>query len=445
LQEAGPILDENQEQLFSVSYILDILKRRALYFVIPFITILAIGSVVTFAWPARYLAQGKILISSQEIPTELVRPTVSTLANERIQYIQQRIMTRDNVIALARKFNLSMGWQGRLSGSEIVDFVRTRTQIKPLEGTLGDRKQAIAFSVGFEYERPDIAARVANELVTMILGEDVRTRTNFAAETSKFLDSEVKRLENQLSAINDEISNRQKQATGGLFDPADDSRNLAALKAQLAVKSANYSSSHPDIRALKRQIEALEKSSGPTQKAPISDEPVAKDVVAGNQNPLGIDTLLTQRAGLRSELNTATQKLAAARLGENLERGQHSERLEVIEQPTVPTKPTSPNRPKIFVFVLAFALMAGGGLMVGTEMLNPAIRRSTDLFAFVDPQLLVSIPYIQTNAEVQQKKSRRMYGAAALISITLVSLVAIFFVLPPFDILFDKIMRLILR
>src|SRR4029077_13118707 len=135
-QDAGPIHEQNQESAFSISYIFDILKRRALYFVIPFLTILTIGSLVTIGWPARYLSQGKILISSQEIPTELVRPTVSTLSTERIQYIQQRIMTRGKLLALAKKFNLSMGWQGLVSGSEIVDFIRDRTVIKPSEVTL---------------------------------------------------------------------------------------------------------------------------------------------------------------------------------------------------------------------------------------------------------------------------------------------------------------------
>jgi uncharacterized protein involved in exopolysaccharide biosynthesis len=337
----------------------------------------------------------------------------------------------------------------------MTDFIRERTKIKPLEGTLGgERKQAIAFSVGFEYERPDVATRVANELVTMILNEDVRTRTNFASETTKFLESDVKRLEIQLSAINDEINNRQKTAAGGVFDPADDGRNLAALKAQLAIKSANFSDSHPDVRSLKKQIQALENASSTAQKATMPAEPAGKtppaepagkDVVAGNPNPLGIDTLLTQRAGLRQELNTATGKLAAARLGESLERGQHSERLEVIEQATLPTKPTSPNRPKIFVIVVALALMAGGGLMVGTELLNPAIRQSADLLAFVDGQLIVAIPNIQTNADVRWKKTRRNYVLVALIAFTLVGLVTIFFILPPIDLLFDKIMRIILR
>ena len=445
-QDAGPIHEQNQDQTFSISYIFDILKRRALYFIIPFLTILTIGSLVTIGWPAKYLSEGKILISSQEIPTDLVRPTVSTLANERIQYIQQRIMTRDNVVALAKKFNLSMGWQGRVSGSEITDFIRERTKIKPLEGTLGgERKQAIAFSVGFEYERPDVATRVANELVTMILNEDVRTRTNFASETTKFLETDVKRLEIQLSAINDEINNRQKMATGGLFDPADDGRNLAALKAQLAVKSANFSDSHPDVRSLKRQIQALESASSPAQKATPPAEPAAERCRCRKSEPVGNRHPSHATGRPAKELNTATGKLAAARLGESLERGQHSERLEVIEQATLPTKPTSPNRPKIFAIVVALALMAGGGLMVGTEMLNPAIRQSADLLAFVDGQLLVSIPYIQTNADVRRKKNRRMYILATLIAFTLVGLITIFFILPPLDLVFDKIMRIILR
>ena len=320
-QELSP--DQNQDQAISLPYLFDILKRRALYFAIPFLLVLAIGTVVTVAWPAKYLSEGKILISSQEIPTELVRPTVSTVANERIQYIQQRIMTRDNLLAIAKKFNVSMGWQSFISGTEIVDFIRNRIKIQPLELTLqGEQRRAIAFTIGFEYEQPQIATRVANELVTMVLNEDVRTRTAFAAETTKFLDQEVTRLENQLGSLNKEIAERVKLGAVGSTDDLskDDAMKLAALKAELVVKSAIYSDTHPDIRALKRQIEALEKA--PDSKK-IGSEPnklpaaADADVIAGNSKPVGLDTLLTQRISTREELTAATQKLAAARLGES--------------------------------------------------------------------------------------------------------------------------------
>ena len=160
---------------------------------------------------------------------------------------------------------------------------------------------------------------------------------------------------------------------------------------------------------------------------------------------MGIVTLLTQRVGIRQELTNTNAKLAAARLGETLERGQHSERLEVIEQPTLPKKPTSPNRPKIFAFVFAFALMAGGGLLVGAEMLNPAIRRSTDLLSLVESHLIVSIPHISTRDEVLHKKSRRTHWVIAFAAIFVAALAAVFFILPPPDTWLDKAMTILLR
>ena len=115
-------------KLFTPAYIFALIKRRALYFLIPFILVFAIGAVVALAWPAKYLAEGKILVQSQEIPADLVRPTVVSLANERIQVIEQRIMTRDNLLAIAKKFQISKNsWQSLISGTEIVDFVKERS------------------------------------------------------------------------------------------------------------------------------------------------------------------------------------------------------------------------------------------------------------------------------------------------------------------------------
>src|SRR5665213_2013385 len=172
------LADDDQGQFLTPSYVFDLVKRRWLRFAIPFLLLSITGGGVALLWPATYLAVGKILVESPQIPSDLVRPTVAILANERVQIIEQRIMTRDNLLAIARKFNLTTDWQGRLSGTELVDFIREHTEIKPLElkvansGRAGN--QAIAFTVGFEHEQPLIATRVANELMTMILDEDVR-------------------------------------------------------------------------------------------------------------------------------------------------------------------------------------------------------------------------------------------------------------------------------
>lgn len=421
-------LEGGSEQGLRLDYFYDVLKRRALYFAIPFILILTVGSFVTVVWPARYLAQGTILVQSQEIPSDLVRPTIAALANDRIKIIEQRVMTRDNLLAIAKKYQLTSGWLERLSGTEIVDFIRKRTIIKPSEQKLETRKkEAIAFSIGFEYERPDIATKVANEFVTMLLGEDVRSRTEFAAQTTRFLAQEVTRLEGRLSAIDGQIA-AIKKARGTDPADADAQKMLSALKTELSIKSATFSSSHPEIMALKRKIAAMEKSTLDT----------------GEQNGgANLDTLETQKVTVVEELNKATQKLSAARLGENLEKGQHSERLEVIEQPTTPQKPVSPNRPKIFVAVFALAVMAGGAMVFAAEMLNQSIRRSADLFSLIDRQMVVAVPYIATHAEAKRRtrKTRGTYGLIA--AAVLAGIVLLFFFLPPIDLLFDKVIALL--
>lgn len=475
--------DEDLGQALSPSHILEIAKRRALYFLIPFVLIAAVGSLLAAVWPAKYLSAGRILVLSPEIPSDLVRPTVVSRASERVEVLEQRILTRDNLLGLATKFHLSTSWRGLLSGTEIVDFIRQRTRIQPLAvGVRGSRTdQAIAYTVGFEYEQPRVAMAVANELLTMMLKEDARTRTSHASETTNFIERDVQRLEAQLTLLDSQIAElkqkqqqqqQQQQESSGYTDTGklSDAKELAILRAQLLIKSATYSDSHPDIKALKRKIETLEKSqfstaaandaatdtanaatadpetktaTGATTTTPAAEasKSTRAENIATRENAsgLGLDTLETKRAGLRKQFEAATQKLAAARLGESLERGQHSERLEVIEQPTLPQKPISPNRPKLFAAVIALALMAGGALAMAAEIFDHSVHRSSDLFSIVDSHLVVSIPYISTRREERRKKRRIIVLVAGILIAIAVAGIAIVFILPPIDLLFDKL------
>jgi uncharacterized protein involved in exopolysaccharide biosynthesis len=195
-QDQAPY-DQPTGQSLTPEYFYDVIKRRLLYFVIPFALVFAIGAAVTALLPATYVSEGKMLIESQEIPSNLVQPTVSTVADERVALLKQRIMVRDKLLAIANKYQLAalarqdlfLGrWLPQMSATDIVDMVRERTQIAPLKNELQPgQRQFIAFTVSFEHERPQIAMQVANELVTIILDEDVRARTSSALETTRFL------------------------------------------------------------------------------------------------------------------------------------------------------------------------------------------------------------------------------------------------------------------
>ena len=66
--------EADQSHFLQPSFYWQLIKRRALYFVIPFILVLLVGLAVAVLLPATYVSEGKILVQSQQIPTELVRP-----------------------------------------------------------------------------------------------------------------------------------------------------------------------------------------------------------------------------------------------------------------------------------------------------------------------------------------------------------------------------------
>jgi capsule polysaccharide export protein KpsE/RkpR len=284
----------------------------------------------------------------------------------------------------------------------------------------------IVFSVGFEYSDPATAARVANELMTRILSEDLRDRRSRATDTTKFLAREVQRLEADNAALDTRIAqlrlSQNKPASAGTDQPAT---VLGQLKSELVQKSALYSDRHPFIQSLKRQIEAMEKAVIP----PVNAESGAS---------ASLEALVAQQEALQTNLDAASTKLAAARLGENLEKDQQSEKLEIIEQPTIPQQPIKPNRPKVAALAVLLAFMAGAGLAFVVEISDKGIRRSSDIFSIVDSQLIVSIPYIVTAAEVRRRKRRIIVFILGSVLLLIGVLTGAYLFLPPLDLMIAK-------
>jgi uncharacterized protein involved in exopolysaccharide biosynthesis len=426
------LLSDAEDQGLDPSHYYEILKKRILYVLVPFIVVFAVGAAVAMLWPPTYLSEGKILVESQQIPVDLVRPTVTATGKERIQVIQQRVMTRDNLLAIVDKYQMFADRRDRLSRTELLDLMRQSSKVEPIEfDQARGKNETIAITVGFMHQRPDIAAKVANELLTLFLNEDARNRTNRAMETTKFLAREAQRLEGELGSVEAKISElkRQRRSNPMLEPVAGQLPQLAMLKAEFAQKSAVYSKTHPELKRLKVQIEALEKMNLPAA-TPASTPAAGPTVQVDNDS---LDALLTQRTSIQKNLESAAQKLSAARLGENLERDQFSERLEILEQAIVPQKPIKPNRPKILGLVLLGALMAGIGGVFAVETFDRTIRGSRDLLGIADAHLVVAIPYISTRAELLRKKSRIILAVGILVPLLLGGLLAVHFLMRPLD------------
>lgn len=429
------IFEPDRSHLLRIGYYFDLVRRRWPCFVIPFMAIALAGATIVYLWPPTYLSQGKILVQSQQIASELVRPTVTNAAQERVQVIEQRTTTRDNLLAIMDKFQLFPEERKWMSATQVVDLMKKSTKIALVLQPLSFAKlyspnpnPTIVFTVGFEHSDPQIATQVANELVSGILSEDLRDRTSRASDTTKFLAREVQKLQAESAAIDAKIEQAKVvQARPPANSPDQPAVQLAQLKSELAQKSALYSDRHPAMQALKRQVAAME------QAAALHVSQAGAEGV-----PMGLDVLEAQQAAVEKSLEAASAKLAAARQGEALEREQQSEKLEVIEQPTLPQEPIRPDRRKIAVLSFLLALIAGGSLAFLIEVTDVSIRRSSEVLGLIDSVLVVSIPYITTNAELRGRKVRSWLIVFGLIAVTVLAIVVAYPFLPPLDLIIAK-------
>ena len=428
---------EQSSQSFDPARLIAIFRKRIFYFAIPFVVLLIAGVLITAIQRPIYLSEGRVLVKSPEIPTNLVEPTVIAGATERIQIIQQHLMSRDSLMPIVTKFNLFPLQRQWMSGTQLLDLMRERSEISLVDlnslisGKDGNsvsaltqsKSAAVAFNVGFEYENPDLAAKVANEFLTSILSEDVRGRTEHASETTEFLSQEAKRIQVKLDAVNKQIFDVKRQLLQSKTQQDDQSppdalklqtAQLTDLKAQLIQQSSVHSEEYPAVKSLRKRIAALEQQIAATPKVAQPAAPtVDKD----------IDALLDQQKSLDKDLDDANQKYQAARLGESMERDQKSEHLQVIEQPATPQKPVRPNRRKLLALSLGLALAGGLGAVVLAEMLDKTIRGKRDLATILDGSLLVTIPYITTYGEISRRRRNiiLLWSALALLLVAGIS------------------------
>ena len=195
---------------------LSIAWRRKFHILIPFTLVLLVTIATVLLLPSVYRSSGTILIESQQIPEELIQSTVTTFADERIQIIQQRIMTSQQLLGVINKFDLYKDTIRTTARSEILADMRKRISNERVSADLGSKKKnknsaLIAFKVSFDHSSPGIAQRVANELVTLFLDENIRSRTLRAEETSDFLKTESERLGTQIAEMEVRIANYKEE------------------------------------------------------------------------------------------------------------------------------------------------------------------------------------------------------------------------------------------
>jgi polysaccharide chain length determinant protein (PEP-CTERM system associated) len=296
-----------------LQYYLSIFLKRLPYFVAIAALVTAIGVAFVYVQPAVFQATAKILVESPQIPTELARSTVPTNPVEQFQIIQEDVLSRENLVALAQRFGLYNDRKG-VSPAEIADDMRARTiveQIKFDEDSGGS--PTMAFGISFKAAQATVAAEVANEIVSMILQKDVELRTGRATDTLQFFTREVDRLNGELKQVEGNILQFKNENADALPDSLAFRRNQQSTEQERLLLLAQEETS---LR--KRQLDL--KSTGRSSDGPVTPEQKTLDdlqqslvqqLATFSESSPGIKALRARIAALQAQTRAGAAQLNA--------------------------------------------------------------------------------------------------------------------------------------
>lgn len=503
-----------------------ILRRRAFLMALTFLSVLSAALTIAVALKPVFTSTGTILVESQTVSPDLIQASPGGFVDEQIEVIRQRVLTRENLLKIIEKYRLHRDDEGSLTVSEKVEMMRAKVSLEPLRASSKGKKNAvtIAFQLSFEGGSPEVAHGVANDLVTLFLNENVRTRSERAGEATDFLTHEAERIKKELDSYESQIAEYKQrhgdalpqhlEATMTLLsragtelqqvdrdrrlaadelkvleadldatnaealsrEPATniDSANVDALKAEYTRLSAVYKESHPDLKALKRRIAALEPTTGGQGAAMTANAPASKaqqrigskiNVVRLRINDLdeqqrnlrariqayerqitqtpqverALSTLMRDYDNAQKKYSEIRAKQMTAQVSENLVQENKAERFTLIEPPTRPDKPSKPDRIKIILLGILAAVVTTLGLVFVLESVNQRIRGANALTAALRHRPLVVIPYITTRDQLAARRRRIRYAIIVGVIVSGLAVGAIHKFYMPLDILFFKV------
>jgi succinoglycan biosynthesis transport protein ExoP len=308
-----------------------ILMSRKQYFLGTALAIVVVAAVVALALPPIYESTATILIEEQQIPPDFVRSTVTGFADQRIQSLNQQILSRTRLLEIIRQFNLYPEMREKYTQEEIIEKMRDDIKVELISAEMTDQKKrgrkaqsegvTIAFTIAYRGRNPDVVQRVTSNLSSLYLQENLKIREQQAKSTTQFLETELKeiqeriktlgqkitefkskhegilpelqqfnlsqaeRLEKEIDQLNVQIraaEERKIYLEGQLATVKPDSplisstgervmdpySRLKALEVVLCDLQSRYADSHPDIQKVKREMAELQKVVGRTPGSP---------------------------------------------------------------------------------------------------------------------------------------------------------------------------------
>jgi len=428
----------------SIREIMDIVRRRKIYFLVPFLVISLISVVGAFLMPKRYESYTTILVKGEKINPLNWMTAVEGAQQNQLGLFNEIVLSRTTIQSLLD----SLGQAPDPSKNEKWDDLIEGTRRKVGTEIRGND----SFRITYADNDPFVTQKAVTVLCNTYIQISLKSDRQQAEETVKFLEQKVEELRKEFDQAqqayvssrhsglaqqpDEEASLRLKHAKEqedfttieqtlqqqqralsqirfiqeNLDDPTTISK-IAALDLQgvtsyvdtlkaLSLKYnqllIRYTPRYPRVQSVREEVVALLGKSAEALQAAIQNTQARKASVASlREQTLGelsrsinVQAYGTERSAefirVKENYDAAKQRLGQAKVTKELaDRG--ASKYVILDPAQAPDRPTKPKKMPIMMGGAALGFIVGIAAMWLMEYYDPTVRRRQDIEIFNKP------------------------------------------------------------
>lgn len=339
-----------------------------------------------------------------------------------LQTIEQRLTTRENILALIERHNLDADMPG-LSNEERVAAMRASIRFQSVNSATGGGLSAII--VAAQSGNAENAARIANDMAQSILDLGSEGKKALADANYSFFKTEEARLWQALAALDSEIA-AYREANRNALPSAREARQNELAQMDVALREldqelAGLQAEEARIRTAetlratdRRRLEEISQRLAviSSQRDPILARKATLD--QGLSNVAEVERVLAtyerQQRQLQDQYTVVSQRLAEAETTRRLAENQQVERFSLLERAVIPEYPLGSGGKKIAIAGAIGSFGLALTLAFLLDLVRPVIRTSAQMERELNIRPIVAIPALRP-------RDRRPTGRAMIRSL----------------------------
>ena len=284
--------DELDQMLSSLEGYWAIVRRRRWWILIPVFLVWAAVWGIGWLLPETYQSEALILLEQPSVPNQFVTPNVNATVQDRLQTIQQQILSRTRLQAIINRYHLYPEPHGAriiLEAGDPIEKMRKDIDIEFVTAP-GHSDQFTAFKMRYTAKSPALAQKVNEDLTSPFVTEDVEAQEQLSEDTTSFLDNQLAEARSRMEEQEAKVAAFKAKHPGVSESPLE-----AGVQQILTGLQSQLQSSQQTLESARQHKLYLESLIQQAQSAPP----------AGGANPsaaAGVDPALAMARDLDREL-----------------------------------------------------------------------------------------------------------------------------------------------